>query len=140
MGFFESFDEKLHLSALEKVQLQTKGLKLELKDIRRQIDSTLCFKNGRVIVHCADFAHLSACESIINTQNSLTAFWPQADCKKTICLKCLHKLQYQGFDLYKNRRQIHNKKVLKNFQFEIFFQSFLLYPLLLELHPSIEIC
>jgi hypothetical protein len=54
LGYFELFDPKVHLTGLERSELELSGRLLALEDVKILPDKTLAIKNSRVLVYYPD--------------------------------------------------------------------------------------
>ena len=129
LGFFELFDPTLHLTGVERSDLDQQGLWVGQSDLRALLDFTLVYKNSRVLIadgrryHLAECAELPISESL-HIATSLAALAGGSG----VCHACLQKLQYQGYDAQKARKEGYSRQVLDGFSLTRFWREFHKYP------------
>lgn len=129
LGFFELFDPNLHLTGVERSQLERQGLQLDLSRLHQLLDFTLVYKNSRVCVADGDQYHIANCSYLpkaaqVTVFTSIKAGFEQA----RVCKHCLQILAYKGYDAQKARREHYSQQVFEQFKLETFWQSHHLYP------------
>jgi len=130
LGFFELFEPALHLTGIERSDLDQQGLSVARSELRSLLDFTLVYKNSRVLIadgrryHLAECAEMAISESL-RIGTSLAAL---AGASK-VCQTCLQKLQYQGYDAQKARKEGYSRQVLDNFNLTQFWSEFHKYPI-----------
>jgi|TARA_B110000503_G_scaffold143548_1_gene245722 hypothetical protein len=128
LGFFELFDPTLHLTGIERSELAHQGLTMARREVRSLLDFTLVYKNSRLIVLDGQRYHLAECpdlprSDIWHISTSLVALGGGS-----VCSSCLQKLQYQGYDAQKARKESYSRQVLERFSLDQFWTDFHLYP------------
>lgn len=143
LGQFEFFDPQLHLTAEELRALDTVGLSVSLKAVRSLADSTLAYKNSRVLLYPVGAAiepiyHLANCELLLKARsNNAGSAWAAAVVSPTegasqtyrVCSACLQTMQYQSFDAVRSRHREYSQRVQDNFSLLDFFKRYPCYPL-----------
>lgn len=129
LGFFELFDPALHLTGIERSELAQQGLRLARREIKFLLDFTLVYKNSRLIVLDGHRYHPAVCSDlpvgeVWHISTSLIALGGAA----RVCPACLQKLQYQGYDAQKARKESYSRQVLESFSLDRFWTDFHLYP------------
>lgn len=139
LGQFEFFDPQLHLTAEELNALGSEGLRVSLAAVRALADSTLAYKNSRVLLYSLGQAaepvyHLANCDCLQRARSdNSTAQWgvavvtPQRACR--VCPACLQAVQYQSFDAVRSRHREYSQRVQENFSLRDFFKRYPCYPL-----------
>lgn len=140
LGQFEFFDPQLHLTAEELRSLETGGLSVPLAGVRSLTDSTLAYKNSRVLLYpvgqpVEPIYHLSDCDLLQQTRSDSVDFeWaaavvsPQEGAFR-VCSACLQTMQYQSFDAVRSRHREYSQRVQDNFSLRDFFKRYPCYPL-----------
>jgi len=129
LGSFEAFDPELHLTGDERSQLHRNGYHVPFAWIRLLSDHTLALKNSRVVVVSVGHYHLTDCGDLVAQGPTMAVTHRQPLGDLSVCPKCLHRLRYEGFDAYKERKASHSKQVLKRFSLEQFFRKYPMYPI-----------
>ncbi|BCE00649.1 hypothetical protein [Marinicellulosiphila megalodicopiae] len=117
----ESFDERLHISLYEKSVLDTDYLLLNMNQLARDADYRLRFKNANVVLLEDSIFHLAACSIVAKKEGEQKLSW-KIDNQK-VCIDCLHQMNYEGVNLHKTRRQIHNEKISTQFNLEQYWKK-----------------
>ena len=130
LGFFELFEPALHLTGIERSDLDQQGLSVARADLRSLLDFTLVYKNSRVLIADGRRYHLAQCAELPVSEplyigTSLAALGAAG----AVCLACLQKLQYQGYDAQKARKEGYSRQVLDNFNLTQFWSEFHKYPI-----------
>lgn len=144
LGAFEFFDPRLHLTADERVELES-GIETGWGALRCMHDYTLAYKNSRVLLGLqvpgtdaqAQIYHLAYCRILqhwrreqpqqrlwLGTTQPEASVWP-----KRVCPDCLQQLQFQGYDAARARHRNYSERVLDEFDLAEFFQRYPVYPL-----------
>lgn len=142
LGQFEFFDPQQHLTAEELKALETVGLKVPLAGVRSLADSTLAYKNSRVLLYPLGqrgepIYHLASCDLLQQARaNSVGIDWaatvvsPEVDGQAChVCSACLQTMQYQSFDAVRSRHREYSQRVRDNFSVLDFFKRYPCYPL-----------
>jgi len=138
LGQFEFFDPKKHISGDEKLQLQT-GLGVDKGQLLELLDYTLAYKNSRVLISVWEpvsgddwVYHLATCEKFpqLPTEIRATTQRPQHGFGSfNVCVECLQRLRYKGFDAVRNRHRHYSQRLHDDFNLEEFFRQYPTYPL-----------
>ncbi|WP_320825303.1 hypothetical protein [Reinekea sp.] len=130
LGFFELFEPTLHLTGIERSDLDQQGLSVARSDLRSLLDFTLVYKNSRVLIADGHNYHLAECDAMplsepLHIATSLAALAGAS----RVCQACLQKLQYQGYDAQKARKEGYSRQVLDSFSLTRFWSEFHKYPI-----------
>tara|TARA_B110000881_G_scaffold175083_1_gene159707 strand:- start:15 stop:497 length:483 start_codon:yes stop_codon:yes gene_type:complete len=123
----QEFDEKLHISLYEKALLATDYMAVNLEQLSRDVDYRLRYKNANVVLLDEGVFHLAACHHVLNKEGLLKVGWEIN--KELVCMDCLHQMNFDGVNLQKSRRQIHNQTVFDNFNLQKYWEVYPNYPL-----------
>lgn len=147
LGQFEFFDAEKNLSVDEKAQLQIDHIEVLLADVRSLADTTLAYKNSRVLLFQsaaesssgASFSfHLAECEAVTEARLQADSSWrvTTADPKllpllqnHQVCSACLQRLHYQDFDMSRHRHRDYSERVKSGFSVSEFFKHYPSYPI-----------
>jgi len=125
--FDEHFDEGIHISLYEKASLASDYLMLDMAQLSRDVDYRLRYKNANVVLVDEHVFHLAACPEVMAKEGTQKVSWNAH--AQSVCLSCLHQMNYEGVNLHKSRRQIHNQRVLHSFDLDKYWQSHPNFPL-----------
>ncbi|MFT4674801.1 MAG: hypothetical protein ACI9PX_000948 [Reinekea sp.] len=129
LGFFELFDPAFHLTGIERSELAHGGLTVSRHEVRSLLDFTLVYKNSRLIVLDGQCFHLAECPNLPRSENlHISSSLAPLDGAGSVCSTCLQKLQYQGYDAHKARKESYSREVLDRFSLDQFWTDFHLYP------------
>lgn len=152
LGTFELFNPSKHLTGKERSELETQGKRLKLNQLTLWADHTWGIKNTRLLVYLAEenIYHLANCvscqalspEDEVWVSTRLSGALPlgflnkgavnkkvvNPEEERQVCPDCLQLLGYQGFDLTRNRKIAYSKNLIANFNRQVFYQTYTLYP------------
>lgn len=129
LGFFELFDPKHHLTGVERSDLDRKGLTVDSSEVHHLLDFTLVYKNSRIWIEDERHFHVSFCSAFTRRDKYRIGTSKRAlKAGRSICPKCLQKLQYKGYDDLKARKEAYSRSVLEAFTLDQFWRGHILYP------------
>jgi hypothetical protein len=143
LGDFVFFDPKKNLTGLERIELETRGLKVNDKTLQGASDFTLVFKDSRVLVFNPQptdlddwHYHLADCDIIqkyreqqtLNQLQAKTTLPISESGSYTVCPHCLQKLRYQNFDAARQRHREYSQRIADEFCLDSFFEKYPIYP------------
>ena len=142
LGYFEVFDPHRHLTGEDRAALRTRGIRVVRSQLMILGDHTLSFKNSRIGLVVAGHLHVTRCKHImalddgvaISDDEAWQALSAQHDEPIEVCGECLHQLRFAGLDLDKERKQHHNRKVIREFKLARYFAEHPDYPLFERTH------
>ncbi len=129
LGDFELFDPHWHLTGIERSQLERDGITASASQLHMLLDFTLVFKNSRVLVIDKHYYHVACCDRLfIQAEYQIATSLRSMQLGKVICPDCLQRLNYDGYDRTKARREAYSEKVLDSFQLSAFWKHYPMYP------------
>lgn len=128
LGHFELFDPYWHLTGDERSQLARKGVLVDRTSVQMLLDFTVVYKNSRVLVCDEEVYHIACCDALPSTRRLRIAASLQGASSSDVCSSCLQRLNYDGFDLSKARRENYSRRVRDSFQLTEFWRRYPLYP------------
>ncbi|EAT11537.1 hypothetical protein HF888_12545 [Bermanella marisrubri] len=129
-GHYELFDPDRHASWQEKQGLNQGMLQADAHYLKEQ-QNQLLYKNLKVVALDSQTVHFSYCDHLkkLSTKGQLSSISITSSADQinnhSACQYCLHKLDYKGFDVYRQRHQAHNEKVLKEFSLFDYLNQYL---------------
>ncbi|MCJ8311800.1 MAG: hypothetical protein HRU38_06025 [Saccharospirillaceae bacterium] len=123
----ETFNEQLHISLSEKALLTSDYMAVSLDQLSRDVDYRLRYKNANVVLIDENIFHLAACQNVLKKQGIQKVSWEVTN--EMVCMQCLHQMNFDGVNLQKSRRQVHNQTVFDNFNLQKYWQNYPNFPL-----------
>lgn len=142
LGEFVFFDPHLNLTGYERLSLRREGLVVAAEDFYVAEDSTLVYKDSRVLVYCPtpvsshDWRfHLADCPALTALQAAAFEGWQaRSDTPRSltgryqVCSDCLQRLRYQDYDSQRHRHRGYSERIEQEFELAGFFRRYPLYP------------
>ena len=130
LGYFELFDPRFHLTGVERSDLEQQGKIVNVNTLHQLLDFTLVYKNTRIWLETSSCYHLASCKllPIANSEVHIGTSLKALTKTVPVCKACLQKLQYQGFDDQKARKEVYSQQVFEKFNLAAFWIQFHLYP------------
>lgn len=152
------FDPAIHLTWGERCQLADQGIRLEPGVVRVLNDSTLAYKNSRIVLYSLQpesdghwYYHIGNCHKVsawlepekLPLPGSSSGYLrklactgvntPAADTNHyAACRHCLQVLNYHGFSGTGSRRQNSLIQIQQSFSLSMFFNKYTVYPVAQE--------
>lgn len=137
LGDFVFFDPKSNLTGLERLALEQEGLPVSLPAFRALSDSTLAFKDSRILLYQPEgrYYHLGDCAAVtqLMSQGDLKHWRARVNDahiqQQSVCSDCLQRLRYQHFDAARHRHREYSERVQQDFDLTAFFERYPVYPI-----------